>query len=160
MVACSNGLTSARHDTFKKYLATEFPESFDPSIPVELVYSGGLDLVDPVEVAGHGMVPAGKLMLSPTRTYAPVIKKLFQEGLRGKIHGIVHCSGGGQTKVLHFIDGLHVVKDKMFELELSWVGSFTNGVHQKVPEDVHAEAERHAKAALEEDSDSDDEDMS
>lgn len=113
----SNGLTAARHDTFSKALAEEYPESFDPSMPKELVYSGQCGLLDPVEVGdGHEPVPAGKLMLSPTRTYAPVIQKIFNDGLRTKIHGMVHCSGGGQTKILHFIDGVHVVKDNFFPI--------------------------------------------
>lgn len=111
----SNGLTSARHDTFHHEVASEFPESFDPAIPKDLVYTGQCGLTDPVEVGnGQPPIPAGKLMLSPTRTYAPVVKKIFEDGLRSKIHGMVHCSGGGQTKVLHFIEGLHVVKDKLF----------------------------------------------
>jgi len=111
----SNGLTAARHDVFNKALADEYPESFDPSTPKELVYSGQCNLTDLVEVGGgHPAVPAGKLMLSPTRTYAPVIRKFFDAGLRGKIHGMIHCSGGGQTKVLHFVDGMHVVKDNFF----------------------------------------------
>jgi len=108
----SNGLTSARHDLFGKYLASEYPESFDPSLPGDLVYSGKLILTDPVEGLN---LTAGKLVLSPTRTYAPVVKKLT-EALRPEIHGMVHCSGGGQTKVLHFIDNLHVVKDNLFPL--------------------------------------------
>merc|ERR1712072_1325379 len=113
----SNGLTAARHDTFNKALAKEYPESFDPNIPQELIYSGQCSLLDPVEVGGgHEPVPAGKLMLSPTRTYAPVIRRIFQDGHRPKIHGMVHCSGGGQTKVLHFISGLHVVKDNLFAI--------------------------------------------
>jgi len=111
----SNGLTAARHDTFHKELADEYPESFAPQVPKDLVYSGKCGLLDPVEIGGgRPPVTAGMLMLSPTRTYAPVVKKIFEEGHRGKIHGMVHCSGGGQTKVLHFIDGLHVVKDNFF----------------------------------------------
>jgi len=111
----SNGLTAARHDCFGKALAEEFPESFDPSIPKDLVYSGQCGLLDLVEVGGgHAPITAGKLMLSPTRTYAPVVKKILQDGLRDKIHGMVHCSGGGQTKILHFIDGVHVQKDNLF----------------------------------------------
>jgi phosphoribosylformylglycinamidine cyclo-ligase len=111
----SNGLTAARHDVFNNSIAKEFPESFDPSIPEHLAYSGQCDLLDPVEIGdGFDPIPAGKLMLSPTRTYAPVVQKLFDEGLRSKIHGMVHCSGGGQTKVLHFIDGLHVTKNNLF----------------------------------------------
>lgn len=108
----SNGLTSARHDVFGSYLAEKYPESFDSSIPKDLVYTGKLKLTDPVE--GTGM-NAGKLVLSPTRTYAPVIKKIL-ESMRSEIHGMVHCSGGGQTKILHFIDDLHVIKDNLFNL--------------------------------------------
>jgi len=106
----SNGLTSARHDIFGKNLATKYPESFDPLIPDELVYSGNMSLTQPSAVDG---VNVGKLVLSPTRTYAPVIKAIL-ELHRNKINGLVHCSGGAQTKVLHFIDKLHVVKDNMF----------------------------------------------
>jgi phosphoribosylformylglycinamidine cyclo-ligase len=106
----SNGLTSARHDVFAKYLAIKYPESFDPSMPDELVYSGNLKLTDTVE---NSPVNAGKLVLSPTRTYAPVIKKIL-DVMRPDIHGMVHCSGGAQTKILHFIDNLRVIKDNMF----------------------------------------------
>lgn len=106
----SNGLTSARHDVFDKYLAEKYPESFDHSVPSELVYSGKVKLTDKVEGAP---LDAGKLVLSPTRTYAPVIKKIL-ENHRDKIHGMVHCSGGAQTKVLHFVDNVHVIKDNMF----------------------------------------------
>lgn len=106
----SNGLTSARHDLFSGYLADKYPESFDPQLPRELVYTGKYRLTDPVE----GLeVNAGQLVLSPTRTYAPVIRKVLNETREG-IHGIIHCSGGAQTKVLHFIDNLHVVKDNLF----------------------------------------------
>jgi len=108
----SNGLTSARHDVFNKALATKYPESFDPSIPLDLVYSGSLNLTDTVDGAP---LDAGKLVLSPTRTYAPIIKKLL-ETHRHKIHGMVHCSGGAQTKVLHFVNDLHVIKDNLFEV--------------------------------------------
>ncbi len=108
----SNGLTSARHDVFASYLAEKYPESFDPGIPQELVYSGSLGLTDIIE--GTGM-DAGRLVLSPTRTYAPVISEVLRE-YRQHIHGMIHCSGGGQTKVLNFIDRLHVVKDNMFEV--------------------------------------------
>jgi phosphoribosylformylglycinamidine cyclo-ligase len=108
----SNGLTSARHDVFAHYLAEKYPESYDHSVPAELVYSGGMKLTDNTEVPG---VDAGKLVLSPTRTYAPVIKKVLEEH-RTAIHGMVHCSGGAQTKVLHFVDQLHVVKDNMFDV--------------------------------------------
>mmetsp|Transcript_39588 Transcript_39588/g.88622 ORF Transcript_39588/g.88622 Transcript_39588/m.88622 type:complete len:1337 (+) Transcript_39588:1-4011(+) len=112
----SNGLTAARHDTFSKSLAQEFPESYDPAMSKDLVYSGACDLEELVDVPWNGGVklPAGKLVLSPTRTYAPVVKRILAEGLRPKISGMVHCSGGGQTKVLHFVDGVHVVKDNLF----------------------------------------------
>ncbi|NBX79548.1 MAG: phosphoribosylformylglycinamidine cyclo-ligase [Flavobacteriales bacterium] len=106
----SNGLTSARHDVFSKSLATEFPESFDPNVQGDLVYSGTKELLEEIEGAP---LNAGKLVLSPTRTYAPVIKKML-EVHRIDIHGMVHCSGGAQTKVLHFIDQLHVIKDNLF----------------------------------------------
>ena len=106
----SNGLTSARHDVFGKYLAEKYPESFDPSLSADLVYTGNFRLDDPVEGLN---ISAGKLVLSPTRTYAPVVKRIT-EALRPHIHGMVHCSGGGQTKVLHFIENLHVVKDNLF----------------------------------------------
>jgi phosphoribosylformylglycinamidine cyclo-ligase len=108
----SNGLTSARHDVFSKYLASKYPESYDNSISGDLFYTGTLKLTDIVE--GTGMT-AGRLVLSPTRTYAPVIKRVMVE-MRANIHGMVHCSGGGQTKVLHFIDDLHIVKDNLFSL--------------------------------------------
>ena len=106
----SNGLTSARHDVFAHSLAEEFPESYDEQIPEQLVYSGSCRLTDPVE---GSPLDAGKLVLSPTRTYLPVVKKILDLH-RSRIHGMVHCSGGGQTKVLHFIDSLHVIKDNLF----------------------------------------------
>ncbi|MDR0757386.1 MAG: phosphoribosylformylglycinamidine cyclo-ligase [Tannerella sp.] len=106
----SNGLTSARHDMFARYLAEKYPESFDPSLPGELVYSGSLKLTDPVDGTP---ADAGKLVLSPTRTYAPVIKKAL-DALRPQIHGMVHCSGGAQTKILHFADNMRIVKDNLF----------------------------------------------
>lgn len=109
----SNGLTSARHDVFNKALAEKFPESFDPNIPFELVFSGKKSLTDKIDIEGFGAVDAGKLVLSPTRTYAPVIKKVLEQ-FRPQIHGMVHCSGGAQTKVLHFIEQLHVIKDNLF----------------------------------------------
>ena len=110
----SNGLTSARHDVFSKYLATKYPESYDAAVPEELVYSGGLKLTDSVE---NSPIDAGKLVLSPTRTYAPVIKKILSKYDAKNIHGMVHCSGGAQTKILHFIgDDLHIIKDTMFEV--------------------------------------------
>jgi phosphoribosylformylglycinamidine cyclo-ligase len=108
----SNGLTSARHDVFARILADKYPESFDPSLPEELVYSGSMHLTDFVD--GIGM-DAGKMVLSPTRTYAPVIKQVL-ESCRKNIYGIIHCSGGAQTKVLHFVDNVHVVKDQLFEI--------------------------------------------
>ena len=108
----SNGLTSARHDVFAHYLAGKYPESFDPQLSLELVYSGNLSLTDKIEKLG---LDAGKLVLSPTRTYAPVIKEVLKK-YRAKIHGMIHCSGGGQTKILHFIDNLHVIKDNLFPL--------------------------------------------
>lgn len=106
----SNGLTSARHDVFKKSLAREFPESYDHAVDDSLVYCGSKDLTDPVDGAP---LDAGKLVLSPTRTYAPVVKKVL-DTLRGQIHGMIHCSGGAQTKILHFVNDLHVIKDNMF----------------------------------------------
>lgn len=107
----SNGLTSARHDVFAKYLAEKYPESFDKAVPEELVYSGGLKLTDKVEGCP---LNAGKMVLSPTRTYAPVVRRLLDE-LRSQIHGMVHCTGGAQTKVLHFVnENCKVVKDNMF----------------------------------------------
>jgi len=106
----SNGLTSARHDVLNKILAERFPESFDPEVPESLVYSGSRQLQDTIEGAPLNV---GQLILSPTRTYAPVVKKLLDE-LKGSIHGMVHCSGGAQTKILHFIDNLHVIKDNLF----------------------------------------------
>ena len=110
----SNGLTSARHDVFSKYLAEKYPESFDDAVPEELVYSGGCRLDTPIDIGNGKTVEAGKLVLSPTRTYAPVIKKLL-DAMRPEIHGMVHCTGGAQTKVLHFVnDKCRVVKDNMF----------------------------------------------
>lgn len=106
----SNGLTSARHDVFAKYLAQKYPETFDAAVPNELVYSGSLRLTDPVE---GSPLNAGKLVLSPTRTYAPVVKQLLDK-MRPSIHGMVHCSGGAQTKVMHFVENLHVIKDNLF----------------------------------------------
>ncbi|PSL47713.1 phosphoribosylformylglycinamidine cyclo-ligase [Chitinophaga niastensis] len=109
----SNGLTSARHDVFSKVIAEKYPESFDPNIPFELVFSGKKSLTDKIDIPGFGAMDAGKLVLSPTRTYAPVIKKVLEQ-FRPQIHGMVHCSGGAQTKVLHFIEKLHVIKDNLF----------------------------------------------
>ena len=107
----SNGLTSARHDVFGKELATKFPESFDPSVPSDLVYSGSKKLTDDT----GSPLNAGKLVLSPTRTYAPVIKTIL-DSYRKEIHGMVHCSGGAQTKVLHFVNNVHVIKDNLFPI--------------------------------------------
>ncbi len=109
----SNGLTSARHDVFDNYLATKFPESFDAEVPKDLVYSGSVRLTDPVQGAP---LDAGKLVLSPTRTYAPIVKKILSKYNAKDIHGMIHCSGGAQTKILHFIDSLHVIKDNLFEV--------------------------------------------
>lgn len=106
----SNGLTSARHDVFANYLATKYPESYDSSIPANLVYSGNMKLTDMIEGLG---IDAGKLVLSPTRTYAPVIKQILDK-LRPVIHGMVHCSGGAQTKVLHFVDKVKITKNNLF----------------------------------------------
>ncbi|WP_103863571.1 AIR synthase related protein [Aquimarina sp. I32.4] len=109
----SNGLTSARHDVFNKTLAEKYPESFDPSVPTDLVYSGKTNLTDEVT---ESPIDAGKLVLSPTRTYAPIIKKILSQYDSKTIHGMVHCSGGAQTKILHFIDNLHIVKDNLFDV--------------------------------------------
>ena len=108
----SNGLTSARHDVFAKYLASKYPESYDAAVPDELVYSGRLKLTDTIEELG---IDAGKLVLSPTRTYAPVIKALLDQ-LRPRIHGMVHCSGGAQTKVMHFVENKRVTKNNLFPI--------------------------------------------
>ncbi|WKK66579.1 AIR synthase related protein [Lutimonas zeaxanthinifaciens] len=108
----SNGLTSARHDVFSNYLAKKYPESYDHAVPSDLVYSGNIKLTDPVEGVP---LNAGKLVLSPTRTYAPVIIKMLEKH-RKDIHGMVHCSGGAQTKILHFVDEVHVIKDNLFEV--------------------------------------------
>ncbi|MFA6704825.1 MAG: AIR synthase-related protein, partial [Bacteroidales bacterium] len=108
----SNGLTSARHDVFSKELAKKYPESYDNSLSDEVVYCGGMSLTSPTEVEG---IDAGKMVLSPTRTYAPIIKKIL-ESYRSKINGLVHCSGGAQTKVLHFVDDVHVIKDNLFPI--------------------------------------------
>jgi phosphoribosylformylglycinamidine cyclo-ligase len=108
----SNGLTSARHDVFSKNLSKKYPESYDPGVPDDLVYSGNMELDSKTEVEG---INAGKLVLSPTRTYAPVIKKIL-DAHRSDIHGMIHCSGGAQTKVLHFVDKMHIIKNNMFDL--------------------------------------------
>ncbi len=109
----SNGLTSARHDVFSKYLAEKYPESYDAAVPEDLVYSGNVKLTDAVE---NSPLDAGKLVLSPTRTYAPIIKKILKKYNATNIHGMVHCSGGAQTKILHFIDNLHIIKDNLFSV--------------------------------------------
>ncbi len=109
----SNGLTSARHDVFDHYLAKKYPESFDSQVPTDLVYSGKMKLTDQVE---NSPIDAGKLVLSPTRTYAPIIKKILEKFTSNEIHGMVHCSGGAQTKILHFIDNLHIIKNNMFDV--------------------------------------------
>lgn len=109
----SNGLTSARHDIFKKQIADDYPEAYDPILPRDLVYAGSKSLTDTVNIDSYGEITIGKLVLSPTRTYAPIIKEVLDR-FRPQIHGMVHCSGGAQTKVLHFIDKLHVIKDNLF----------------------------------------------
>ncbi|MDX2189672.1 MAG: AIR synthase-related protein [Bacteroidota bacterium] len=111
----SNGLTSARHDVFAKYLANKYRESYDGIVPDELVYSGSKKLTDIIEIDANIKITAGKLVLSPTRTYAPVIKAILDEH-RNNVKGMVHCSGGGQTKVLHFVDNVHIIKDNMFDI--------------------------------------------
>lgn len=108
----SNGLTSARHDVFSKYLKEKYPESYDHDVPEDLVYAGTKKLTDKIE---GSPIDAGKLVLSPTRTYAPIIKAILDK-YRSQIHGMVHCSGGAQTKVLHFVENLHVIKDNLFEI--------------------------------------------
>ncbi len=107
----SNGLTSARHDVFEKYLTAKYPESFDALVPEDLIYSGQVKLTDAV---ADSPIDAGKLVLSPTRTYAPIIKKILEKYDSKDIHGMVHCSGGAQTKVLHFVENVHVIKDNLF----------------------------------------------
>ncbi len=109
----SNGLTSARHDVFHHYLADKYPESFDASVPKNLVYSGQKKLTDTVK---NSPINAGKLVLSPTRTYAPIIKEILSKFKKNTIHGMIHCSGGAQTKILHFVDNLHIIKDNMFSI--------------------------------------------
>jgi len=150
----SNGLTSARHDVFDKTIAEKFPESYDQAIPYDLVFSGTKNLTDPVEIGNNKTVTAGKLVLSPTRTYAPIIKAVL-DNYRNEIHGMVHCSGGAQTKVLHFIDNLHIIKNNLFsvpplfkliqeESKTSWAEMYKvfNMGHRMelyVPEEVAAE---------------------
>src|SRR6202012_5658454 len=109
----SNGLTSARHDGFNKSIAEKFPESYDHAVPYELIFSGSKNLADQIDIGNGQTIEAGKLVLSPTRTYAPIIKTIL-DTYRKQIHGMVHCSGGAQTKVLHFIDNLHIIKDNLF----------------------------------------------
>ena len=109
----SNGLTSARHDVFSKYLAEKFPESYDAEVPSDLVYSGSTRLTDSVE---NAPLDAGKLVLSPTRTYAPIVKKILSNYNSKDIHGMIHCSGGAQTKILHFVESLHIIKDNLFDV--------------------------------------------
>ena len=109
----SNGLTSARHDVFDKYLAAKYPESFDAAVPEDLVYSGKTKLTDAVE---NAPIDAGKLVLSPTRTYAPIIKAILEKYNSSDVHGMVHCSGGAQTKILHFVKDLHIIKDNLFSV--------------------------------------------
>ena len=109
----SNGLTSARHDVFHNYLADKYPESFDAAVPSDLVYSGNIKLTDEIK---DSPIDAGKLVLSPTRTYAPIIKEILSKYNSEHIHGMIHCSGGAQTKILHFVDDLHIVKDNMFAI--------------------------------------------
>ena len=111
----SNGLTSARHDVFNKSIAEKYPETFDPAVPYDLVFSGGMKLTDEIEIENFGKITAGKLVLSPTRTYAPIIKKILSQ-FPNQIDGMVHCSGGGQTKVLHFVDKVHIIKDNLFPI--------------------------------------------
>ncbi|HEY2583742.1 MAG TPA: AIR synthase related protein [Mucilaginibacter sp.] len=109
----SNGLTSARHDVFNKTIARKYPESYDPAIPYELIFSGSKNLTDIISIGDGQSVTAGKLVLSPTRTYAPIIKTIL-DNYRSQLHGMIHCSGGAQTKVLHFIDNLHIIKNNLF----------------------------------------------
>jgi len=109
----SNGLTSARHDVLNHKLAEKYPESFDPDVPKDLIYSGSKSLTDHIS---ENLPDVGKLILSPTRTYAPIVKKIFENLGRKSINGMVHCSGGAQTKILHFVDSLHIIKDNMFDV--------------------------------------------
>jgi phosphoribosylformylglycinamidine cyclo-ligase len=111
----SNGLTSARHDVFNKTIADKFPESFDPAVPYDLVFSGSKKLTDEIEIGNGQTITAGKLVLSATRTYAPIIKTIL-DSYRSQIDGMVHCSGGAQTKVLHFVDAVHIIKDNLFPI--------------------------------------------
>jgi phosphoribosylformylglycinamidine cyclo-ligase len=111
----SNGLTSARHDVFNKTIADKYPESYDAAIPYELIFSGTKNLTDPINIGNGQSVDAGKLVLSATRTYAPIIKQILDQ-YRSNVHGMVHCSGGAQTKVLHFVEQLHIIKDNLFPI--------------------------------------------
>ncbi len=111
----SNGLTSARHDVFNKSIAEKYPETFDPAVPFDLVFSGGMQLTDEIEIENYGKITAGKLVLSPTRTYTPIIKKILEQ-FPTQIDGMVHCSGGGQTKVLHFVNNVHIIKNNLFPI--------------------------------------------
>jgi phosphoribosylformylglycinamidine cyclo-ligase len=111
----SNGLTSARHDVFNKTIADKYPEAYDAAIPYELIFSGTKSLTDAIDIGNGQSVNAGKLVLSATRTYAPIIKQILDQ-YRSQINGMVHCSGGAQTKVLHFVDGLHIIKDNLFPI--------------------------------------------
>jgi len=111
----SNGLTSARHDVFNKSIAEKYPETFDPAVPYDLVFSGGMQLTDEIEIENYGKITAGKLVLSPTRTYTPIIKKILEQ-FPTQIDGMVHCSGGGQTKVLHFVNNVHIIKNNLFPI--------------------------------------------
>jgi phosphoribosylformylglycinamidine cyclo-ligase len=111
----SNGLTSARHDVFHKYVAEKYPEAYDPAVPYELIFAGDKKLTDEINIQGFSAITAGKLVLSPTRTYAPIVKKIMDK-YRSEIHGMVHCSGGAQTKILHFIDNLHIIKDNLLPI--------------------------------------------
>lgn len=110
----SNGLTSARHDVFHKYIAEKYPESYDPAVPYDLIFSGNKKLTEEIKIDEKTIIDAGKLVLSPTRTYAPIVKQILDK-YRSQIDGMVHCSGGAQTKVLHFIENLHIIKDNLFD---------------------------------------------
>ena len=150
----SNGLTSARHDVFNKTIADKYPESYDAAIPYELIFSGSKNLTDKIDIGNNQSVTAGKLVLSATRTYAPIIKKML-DAYRSQIHGMVHCSGGAQTKVLHFINNLHIIKDNLFpvpplfkliqeESKTSWqemykVFNMGHRMELYVPEEIAAE---------------------
>ncbi|MDT8347344.1 MAG: AIR synthase-related protein [Flavobacteriaceae bacterium] len=127
----SNGLTSARHDVFSNYLAKKYPESFDPKLDQHIVYSGDKKLTDPVE---NSPLDAGKLVLSPTRTYAPIIRQVFNDIDKKHLHGIVHCSGGAQTKVLHFIEKLHIIKDNLFPIPplFQWIKEQSTADYQEM----------------------------